>query len=682
VSDGARSSRRIAVIGMACRVPGAANVDQFWANLRDGVESIADLSEEDLAAARRDPAVEARDPYVARHSSIDGIEYFDADFFGISAAEARLIDPQHRVFLECAWHALEDAGYAPGGADLCCGVFAGAAQNMYADRVQGRRPHDVVDALQLQVACEKDHLATRVAYKLDLRGPAITIQTACSTGLVAVDLACLHLLTHRCDVAVAGAVAINVPPRAGYVYAEGGILSPDGHCRAFDAAAGGTVFGSGVGVVVLKRLSDAEASGDHIRAVILGSAVNNDGATKVGYTAPSVTGQAEVIALAQAVAGVSPDTIGYLEAHGTATALGDPIEVDALTQAFRVGTSRRGFCALGSVKSNVGHLEAAAGVTGLIKTVLSLEHEAMPATLHFTRVNPRIALAASPFYVAGTRQAWPRGTAVRRAGVSSFGIGGTNAHVVLEEAPAPAARREHSGPHLLVLSGRTPAARDALTAQLAAYLDAHPTLVLGDVAFTLQVGRRAFRHRRIVVAETTAGAAAALHAGRWIDGEADAAAAAPLPAAPPLTAPQLEAIGRRWLAGTPIEWASLHGDSPRRVPLPAYPFARVSHWIEPARAADEPRREPTVIARSNGVESRVIEIWRDVLGGDAIDASADFFALGGDSLIGTELVARLSNEFGIDLPLSQLADAPTVGRITRIITSMCGASAQATEMAR
>jgi acyl transferase domain-containing protein len=506
----------IAIVGMAGRMPGAENLQQYWRNLRDGVESIAFFSDEELATAGVESALLRNPRYVRARGVLQGAELFDAGLFGLSPREAEIMDPQHRVFLETAWEALENAGYAPGGAGLPAGVYAGASLNSYliASMVTNPEVMLAAGAYQAILANDKDFLATRVSYKLNLKGPGVTIQTACSTSLVAVQMACQALLARQCDLALAGGVSINVPRVTGYLYEPGMILSPDGHCRAFDARAQGTVAGEGVGVVVLKRLRDALADGDHVRAVIRGAAINNDGSLKVGYTAPSVDGQAEAIARAHAMAGVDPATITYVEAHGTGTELGDPIEIAALTQVFRAGTDRRGFCAIGSVKTNIGHLDAAAGVAGLIKTVLALEHRALPPSLHFEAPNPNIDFASGPFQVNAALTAWSRSDEVpRRAGVSSFGIGGTNAHVVLEEAPAPPPAALSRPVQVFTLSARSGEALERAGAALAGHLTEYPDLAPGDVAFTLHRGRATFSHRRVVVAATLEEAARALREG-------------------------------------------------------------------------------------------------------------------------------------------------------------------------
>jgi amino acid adenylation domain-containing protein len=500
----------IAIVGMSGRFPGADGIESFWHNLRDGSESIRAFSDDELLAAGVDPALLQQPGYVKAGAPLDKIDQFAATFFGYTPREAEIMDPQQRLFLECAWESLEHAGYDAQSYAGRIGVFAGAGLNSYLINVYSNRAQLAdVGAFQTGLGNEKDHLATRVSYKLNLRGPGIDVQTSCSTSLVAVHLACRSILTGECSLALAGGVAVNPSHSHGYRYEEGGIASPDGHCRPFDAQAQGTVSGSGVGVVVLKRLQDALRDGDTIHAVIKGSAINNDGAAKVGYTAPSVDGQAQVIADALAVAGVAPDTIGYIETHGTGTPLGDPIEIAALNQVFG-GKQPPGSIAIGSVKSNIGHLDAAAGVAGLIKTVLMLKHRQIPASLHFVQPNPQIDFAGGPLFVNTALAEWPASATPRRAGVSSFGIGGTNAHVILEEAP-PLPEAAPARPwQLLLLSAKTETALDAATTKLASYLQANPSLDLADVAYTLQVGRQAFSHRRAVVCRDHADALAAL----------------------------------------------------------------------------------------------------------------------------------------------------------------------------
>ncbi len=516
------AAKDIAIIGMAGRFPGAGNVEEFWQNLRQGVESIQRFSEEEVRAAGVSEQLLRQDRYVRAGSILDGVELFDADFFGITPREAETMDPQQRLFLECAWETIENGGYDPEEYPLPIGVFAGVSMNTYLPRLYG---HPVIadsNNMQTQLGNDKDFISTRVSYKLGLTGPSLTVQTACSTSLVAVHLACQSLLAGECSMALAGGVSVRFPQKSGYLFQEGGIRSPDGHCRAFDARAAGTVGGSGMGLVLLKPLATALADGDAIYAVIKGSAINNDGALKVGYTAPSVNGQAAVIAEAHMMAGVSPETISYVEAHGTGTPLGDPIEVAALTQAFGQHDGRDHYCALGSVKTNIGHLDAAAGVAGLIKTVLSLKHEELAPSLHFELPNPEIDFEQGPFYVNAQLKPWQRANGwPRRAGISSFGIGGTNAHVVVEEAPV-LDQDESALPdrwNLLVLSARDETALKAARERLADHLEQHPEQGLDDVAYTLQVGRRSFAHRAAMICRNTSEAIAALRGDKVISGE-------------------------------------------------------------------------------------------------------------------------------------------------------------------
>ncbi len=509
----------VAIIAMAGRFPGAADVEAFWRNLCEGRDSITAFRPDELdsavsAAERNGPA------YVPARGVIDGVEQFDAAFFGIGPKEAELMDPQQRIFLELCWECLERGGHAPDappgpvGAGLV-GVFAGMYNATYFQRHVAAHPEliDKVGAFQVMLNNEKDYIATRVAHKLNLTGPAISVHTACSTSLVAICQALDSLRAGRCDMALAGGIAITCPPRSGYLYQEGAMLSPDGRTRSFDARAQGTVFSDGAAVVLLKRLSDARADGNPVYAVIRGGAVNNDGSHKASFTAPSSEAQAAVIAMAHADARVHPRSIGYVETHGTATPLGDPIEIEGLSKAFRRGTADTGFCRLGSVKSNVGHLVIAAGATGVIKTALALAEQRIPASLHFETPNPALELAGSPFVVNAAASEWRSTDTPRRAGVSSFGVGGTNAHAVLEEAPEMPASEPADGPQLLVLSARTPAALGQAVQRLADHLEHAVSAAdcnLADVAWTLAVGRKAFAHRATVVADDVADAVAKL----------------------------------------------------------------------------------------------------------------------------------------------------------------------------
>lgn len=505
-SDFSDYNADIAIIGLSGRFPGAPAIDTFWHNLCNGIESISIFSQQDVLAAGVTDELLNHSDYVKAGAILDDIEMFDAPFFNYLPAEAQIIDPQQRLFLECAWKAMEHAGYDTDTYTGSIGMYAGIGMNTYLlfHLFPQYRRHDIVGSYQMMIGNDKDFLPTRVSYKLNLKGPSITLQTACSTSLVAVHVACQSLLNGECDMALAGGVSILLPQKAGYLYQPGMILSPDGHCRAFDASAQGTVRGNGLGIVVLKRLHEALADGDHIHAVIKGSAVNNDGAMKIGFTAPNMESQRDVIIQAQTVARTPAETITYLEAHGTGTALGDPIEVEALEQAFQTLAHKQHFCALGSVKTNIGHLDAASGIAGLIKTVLMLEHKQIPPSLHFQKPNPKIDFAHSSFYVNTELKEWVAEEFPRRAGVSSFGIGGTNAHVIVEEAPLVQPATVSRSHHLLVLSAKSSAALERITHNLADYLKQQPDNVLADVAYTLQIGRKRFNHRRFITCQNGA----------------------------------------------------------------------------------------------------------------------------------------------------------------------------------
>ncbi|QEP43084.1 amino acid adenylation domain-containing protein [Ectothiorhodospiraceae bacterium BW-2] len=507
----------IAIIGMAGRFPGADSIEELWQNLIAGRESITFYTKEELLAAGVDATLINHPNYVAAQGVLSDIQHFDADFFGYSPREATLIDPQQRLFLACAYHALEAAGYDnPDQQRGPIALYAAVGRNRYlADHLSEPGADDPVGQYQLLLGNGADFLATRVAYKLNLTGPAITVQTACSSSLVAVHQACLALKAGDCDLAMAGGVSLQAVDKQGYLYEADMIGSSDGHCRAFDAAADGTLGGQGVAVVVLKRLSQALADSDPILAVIKGHAINNDGSTKIGFTAPSIQGQAEVIRSAIARAGIAPETLSYIEAHGTGTKLGDPIEIEALKTAFAADPSQGQFCAIGSLKPNIGHLDAASGVAGLIKATLSLHHKALAPTIHYQQSNEKIDFSTTPFYVSTDYRPWPEGATPRRAGVSAFGLGGTNAHVVLEESPSPLnppppPPLERDYP--IWFSAHTPSALAARQRQLLAYLTEHPDTVIRDFSYTLQLKRRHFKFASYVVAQTVDSAITALKA--------------------------------------------------------------------------------------------------------------------------------------------------------------------------
>jgi amino acid adenylation domain-containing protein len=503
-----RPASAVAIIGMTGRFPGADSVEEFWQNLCDGVESITFFEKDQLEIKL--PSGDAGQGYVAARPILKDVASFDAAFFGIYPKEAEQMDPQHRIFLECAWEALERAGYDPAHTRDLVGVFAGCSMNTYfMHNLAGNRSflEDFTGSYQTgsyvtMMGNDKDFLPTRISYKLNLRGPSIAVQSACSTSLVAVSQACQSLLTHGCDMALAGAVSVTFPQQRGYLPQEGGLASHDGHCRPFDHKASGTIFGHGAGVLLLKRLEDAVADGDQVLAVIRGFAINNDGSAKVGYTAPGVDGQAEVIARAQKMAGTPAESITYIEAHGTATPLGDPIEVAALSKAFARSTQAKQFCAIGTAKANVGHLDVAAGATGLIKTVLQIENRRIPRLLHYEQPNPHLDLENTPFFIPREACDWDAKDAPLRAGVSAFGIGGTNAHIIVEEPPALPVPGESRKQQLLVWSAKTPTACEAIRKNLAEHLTKRPDMNLADVAYTLQVGRSRHQYRCALVADS------------------------------------------------------------------------------------------------------------------------------------------------------------------------------------
>ncbi|MFK7849090.1 MAG: type I polyketide synthase [Rhodothermales bacterium] len=511
----------IAIIGMSGRFPGANDVKGFWKNLVNGVNSIVPIPDEEMELSAADRAFLADNPnFVQKGAVVKQADHFDAAFFGIYPKEAQAMDPQHRLFLECSWEAVEDAGYIPSTYDGSIGVYAGSYMNTYTLCSLETNPAFIASlansfhggVLQNELGNDKDYMSTRVSFKLNLRGPSLTIQTACSTSLVSVAQACMSLSNYQCDMALAGGSTLKLPQNRGYLYETDGMVSPDGNIRTFDAKAQGTVFGNGVAVVLLKRLEDAIADGDSVYAVIKGWGVNNDGASKVGYTAPSVDGQTEAIALAQAVADIDPRTISYIEAHGTGTPKGDPIEVDALTKAFQLKTDDKQFCRIGSLKPNIGHLDVAAGVAGLMKTSLALQNKVIPPTLNFETPNPNIDFENTPFVVNDELTDWDTEHLPRRAGVSSFGVGGTNAHVVVEEAPEVDIDVSKRPYHIIPLSARSSTAADAMLDRLQAHLKETPEASLADVAYTLQLGRQTFNHSRLFVAKDVEDALSILEA--------------------------------------------------------------------------------------------------------------------------------------------------------------------------
>ncbi|MEU1145659.1 beta-ketoacyl synthase N-terminal-like domain-containing protein [Streptomyces sp. NPDC005901] len=697
--------RRIAVIGMTCKFPNADGPGAFWRNLLDGKDSITRISGPDGVAAR---------------GLIDDPEWFDADYFGISPREARIINPQARLFLESALAALEDAGQDPQRVTGAVGVYGGGGENAYAQLLKAdraERPSESAASAasdwEIRVANGPDFLCSRVAHRLGLTGPTMTVQAACATSLVAVHAAVQGLLTGDCDLALAGGVTVRLPSGVGGSD-EVGIQAPDGVLRAFDAAATGLVGGDGVGVVVLKRFADALADGDRVDAVILGTAVNNDGADRMGFTAPGVAGQAAVIERAQRVAGVTPESCTYVETHGTGTRLGDPVEIAALTQAFRRdsasesghdgdsgddrGNPRLGYCGIGSVKTNVGHTDAAAGVAGLIKTVLALKHGVIPPSLHFTEPNPEIDFANSPFRVVARAEDWRPAGVPRRAGVSSFSVGGTNAHVVLEQPPAeaePSGTPSARGPYVLPLSAKSAAALDAVTDRLAGRLRAEPGTVLADVSWTLQTGRRELPYRRIAVVRDVADAVRVLAgedperlvtAPRMVWPSGGTAGVAGASGEDKESQGDPVDFGRRWLTGAAVDWAALHrGRRPRKVALPTYPFERRLFTVErphrphrPAAAAPPtapatpatpatPVAPPASAPAGEVTYDLIAKYFAEILDLPEVEPDESFFDLGGDSLIATRLVARIRETYPVELAPKELITAPTAEEFAALI---------------
>ena len=615
--DSGTKSTKIAVIGLSGRFPGAKNIDEFWNNLCNGVNSISHFTEEQVIEEGISPELVKKPGYVKAWGSLEDIDKFDAQFFGYNPREAEVLDPQQRIFLEESWKALEDANYNTEKFKGLVGVYGSVGMNTYVQRLKdGYESQGLASDYQIMISNDKDFLATRVAYKLNLEGPSITVQTACSSSLVAVHLACQSLVNGECDMALAGGVSIRLPQRAGYMYQEGMILSPDGICKAFDEQASGTVGGNGAGVIVLKRLEDAVADGDDISAVILGSAINNDGGMKIGYTAPRIEGQAKSIAKAQANAGIDPESITYIEAHGTGTPLGDPIEIEALTKVFRLRTDKKEFCAIGSVKTNIGHLDAAAGITGLIKTILSLRNRMLPPSLNFRSPNPKLNIKESPFFVNNSLTAWNNGSNPLRAGVSAFGIGGTNAHVVLEEGPIFSSDSSEGKPLLFTLSAKNKKALNRMTTNLISFLESSSDINLADVAYTLQVGRKVFEFKRFFLSSSIQETLEVLknidgNPQRVFDSTEEQNHSSQQSLLDNMQDYPLEQLGQMWLSGVRIDWEKLYqGQKRKRISLPTYPFEGQSFWAKKVAPAAIVKSELEINKRSDVSEWFYTPIWK------------------------------------------------------------------------
>ncbi|MGW6529130.1 thioester reductase domain-containing protein [Streptomyces venezuelae] len=658
----------VAVVGMSGRFPGAPDLDAYWANLRDGVCSLSEFTEKELLADGTDPA-ELRNPaFVPVQGYLADADRFEAELFGFNRTEAAALDPQHRVLLETAWSALEDAGYAPLNAPSRTGVYMGGSSTEHALAAETDPALAAsIGAIQVRLLTDREFLAPWISYRLGLDGPSMMVQTACSSSLTAVHVAVQALLLGECDTALAGGVSIGAPRKEGYVYYQGGTSSPDGRCRPFDEKAAGTVPGSGVGVLVLRRLEDALADGDPVRAVIRGTAVSNDGACKVGFTAPGVDRQTAAITEAWAAAGLEPSAAQYVEAHGTGTELGDRIELAAASAAFtpRVGLDARAGLdarvgidggvgiALGSVKSNIGHADAAAGVAALIKTVLMLEHATLAPTVNVT--SPMAALRDSPLRLVTETRPWPRRPDLPRlAGVTSVGMGGTNVHAVVQEAPV---REPHvkvdARPMVLPLSARTDHQLALVAARLAARLRETGTPALADVAHTLRTGRVGMPARAYVVAAGVREASDKLMA--LAEGHPD---------------PVRDPSGEAWLRGEEVAWPALDGEV-RRVRLPSYPFAGESYGALTLRgtAAQVPVAQASAgsaaPALRSELEDRVTELVIEALDLDGpAGLEKTYLDAGGDSLTSVHLAGRLRDELGIDVPIELFLEPVTLGEMT------------------
>lgn len=660
----------VAIVGMSGRFPGARDIGEFWANLRSGTCSISDFGEDELLAAGVPPQELHRPDYVPAKGHLADADRFEAELFGFNRTEAAALDPQHRLLLETAWSALEDAGYDPRDAPARTGVYVGgsATEHMVAAHIDDRLAAEL-GGMQLRILTDREFLASLLSYRLGLDGPSLNVQAACATSLVAVHLAVQSLLLGECDTALAGGVAVDSVHPRGYRYAEGGIYSPDGRCRPFDEQAAGTVGGNGVGLLVLRRLEDALADGDPVRAVIRGTAVTNDGATKVGFTAPGVDRQTAAVAEAWAAAGLEPAAAQYLEMHGTGTDLGDRIEIAAATAALGPADGRG--CGIGSVKSNIGHLDAAAGVAGLIKVVLMLEHRTLVPTAGVTRPHPDLAPERTPLRLVTGTAPWeaPAAAGPRLAGVSSIGIGGTNAHVVLAQAPEPAPAAERSGPQLLPLSARTEPQLAEAARRLAAALRSPDAPPLADAAYTLRTGRAPLPCRAWVVAGTAAEAADALDA---------LAAGTGCPAAQGPGTAELRALGEAWARGEDPAWPA-PPEGVRRVHLPTHPFAGDRHGAltlggpPPAvvRAAEPAATRERTPEETEAAVTELLSTSLGLTGPDDLEKS--YFAVGGDSLTAIHLITRIRDELGLDAPVELFLDQLSLRELAARISGTAAA---------
>lgn len=665
----------IAIIGAFGEFPGSENLNLFWQHLTEGKELITFFSEEELVQEGIDSALIRSPNYVKAKGYLSDSECFDASFFGYSAREAELIDPQQRRLLQWAWSALEVAGYDAEQYEGSIGVFACSSLSSYL--YLNLLPtfsmlQKMQDEMLMVMGNEKDFIATRISYKMNLKGPSKSIQTACSSSLVAVHDACQSLLNHECDIALAGGVSITFPQKSGYLYSKEGITSIDGHCRAFDHLATGTLTGNGGGMVVLKRLQEAIQERDNIIALIRGSCINNDGADKIGYTAPSIKGQANAIIGAHLSAQVDPTTIQYIECHGTGTILGDPIEIRALTAAFEAQSTslRKQFCALGSVKTNIGHLDAAAGIAGLIKTAWALQNKLIPPSLNFEKGNPKIPFEESPFYVNNQLLPWISEDHPRRAGVSSFGMGGTNAHAVLEEPPTRSKLSAQYETYLFPFSAKSQANLKLLLCRFLAFLD-HTPHIFADIMYTLQVGRHSFEYRVCFICHSKDELKEGI--SHYLKHEVQ----------PDISKDSIwTEAALLWQQGATIAWKGYYTHEKRcRVPLPTYPFSKNKYFVfpRPHLADKQPHINSSTESSLNAfykLEERLKRIWKHSLKMDEINMNDNFFNLGGDSLIALEITDNIRNELRVDVDLQSIFDHPTVSALAHLIKQEIGKKAE------
>jgi acyl transferase domain-containing protein len=638
----------IAVIGLGGRFPGASCIEQFWSNCCNGQETIYHFSKEELLTAGVPAATLDNPNYIRSKGIIEQVDLFDAEFFGMSEQDAKILDPQQRLFLLSAWETLEHAGYARKKMASRVGVFASTGISLYLlhNILNNKIAMQSLDEYQVLLANDKDFLATRVSYLLNLKGPSVNIQTGCSSSLVCIHYAAQSLLNGECDMAIAGGVSITIPQEQGYLYRKDMIGSDDGHCYAFDKRAQGTVKSNGVGTVLLKPLSDAIQDQDTIYAVIRGSAINNDGAQKVGYTAPNAAQQTAVIKEAVQMADVDKESIAYIETHGTGTLLGDPIEIAALKNAFQPHKHNEKQCALASLKTNIGHLDVAAGVAGFIKVCLALYYGKIPPSLNFSELNPKISLENSPFYINTTLCDWPAHQRPRRAGVSAFGVGGTNAHIVLQEAPLQQEQKKHpKTAALCFISARSQAALHRNIHNLIRYCQQHPNTSVHDMAFTLRYGRETFPYRAYILAEN-------IH--QFIE-----------------NAYQVDVKTIKPEMDTSQHEVAHDQDQPtRRIPLPTYSWDLKRYWIEADTSETVAQNLKNIpISTSNDIRSAVENAWKKTLGVEPLSDDDHFFNQGGHSLSALHFIDQLPASIRESIQVMHLYQYPTFSQLLRFLES-------------